>query len=202
MPRAKNSSGAILVLLMLLGPGYADAQTEPALGSDSRVGAAFSARSGVTWLSGRPLPTAAIAGTLRLSSTVELGGEGVFGLGAIRLSPEVSPDRSELRTGYGGVVLRWRPAGDVPGVRWGGGLLVGAGAARIQSPLADAEIFTENYFLVEPRVGLLLRQDRSVRPHAEAAYRIVLGADPLPGIRVTELRGPSLSVGVQYVRDP
>ena len=130
---------AVLVLL-LAGPGYAAGQTQPALGEDGEVGAAISVRSGVTWLSNQPLPIAAVTGTLRFSTRLEIGGEGIIGLGAIRLSPEGSPDRSELETGYGGVLVRWRPAGDVPGLRWAGGLLIGAGSARIQSPLADATI--------------------------------------------------------------
>ena len=201
MPRSIDLCGAVLVLL-LAGPGYAAGQTQPALGEDGEVGAAISVRSGVTWLSNQPLPIAAVTGTLRFSTRLEIGGEGVIGLGAIRLSPEGSPDRSELETGYGGVLVRWRPAGDVPGLRWAGGLLIGAGSAQIQSPLADATIVSENYFLIEPRFSLLVRQDHRLRFSAEGGYRMALGVDPLPGIRVTELRGPTLSLAAQYVRDP
>ncbi len=193
--------GALLaVLLLVLGP--AAAQTQPAVGEDGEVGATLSIRSGVTWLSNRSLPIVALAGTLRFSTTLEVGGEGVLGLGAIRLSPEGSPDESELATGYGGMLVRWRPAGDIAGLHWGGSLLVGAGATSIQSPLASATIVSENHFLIEPRFSLLVRQDHPVRFSAQGAYRIVLGADPLPGIQVTELRGPTVSLAAQYVRDP
>lgn len=172
------------------------------MGSEGEVGAAVSLRAGATWLGSRLLPVAALSGTLRLSSRLEIGGEGVIGLDAIRLSPEDSPDRSELTSGYGGVLIRWRPAGDVPGVRLGGSILLGAGTARIRSPLAEATIVSENYFVLEPRVDVLVRQDRPVRFSASAGYRIATGADDLPGIRVSELRGPALSLAVQLVRDP
>ena len=201
MPRSIAPSGAVLALL-IVGPAWLAGQSQPSLGEDGEVGATFSLRSGVTWVSDGALPIAAVSGTLRLSTTMELGGEAVLGLGAIRLSPKDAPDRSELDTGYGGLLVRWRPAGDLPGLRWGGGLLLGAGSARIRSPLATATIVSENYFLIEPRFNLLARQDRSIRFAAEAGYRITLGFDAQPGIRLTELRGPALSLAAQYVRDP
>ena len=201
MLRCPDPCGAVLAFLFL-GPGTAAGQTQPALGQDGEVGAALSVRTGVTWLSNRPLPIVAVAGTLRLSTTFELGGEGVVGVGAVRLSPADSPDRSKMETGYGGILVRWRPAGDAPGLRWAGGLLLGAGRAQIESPLTSAPVVSENYFLIEPRFDLLLSQDRPLRVYAETGYRIALGADPLPGIRVTELRGPTLSLAAQYVLDP
>jgi len=192
----------ILSLALMPFPWTAAAQVAPSLGQDRQVGAAISVRSGVAWLSRRPLPILAVSGTLRLSTTVEVGGEGVIGLGAVRLSSKDPADRSELETSYGGALVRWRPAGDALGVRWGWGLLLGAGSARIQSPLAEGPVLSENYFLIDPRFDLLVRQDRSLRFFAEAGYRIAFGADPLPGIRIAELRGPTLSLAAQYVRDP
>jgi len=192
----------ILAAGQMLFHSDAGAQEYPSLGQDGQVGAAISLRSGVAWLSRRPLPILAVAGTLRLSKTVELGGEGVIGLGAVRLSPGDPAGRSELETSYGGALVRWRPAGDAPGLRWGWGLLLGAGSARVQSPLTEGPALSENYFLIDPRFDLLVRQDRSLRFFGEAGYRIAFGADPLPGIRIAELRGPTLSFAVQYVLDP
>ena len=151
------------------------------------MGAALAVRSGVSWLSNEPFPVAALAGTLRLSTTFEVGGEGIFGLRRVRLTPEGSPNRSEVGTGYGGILLMWRPAGDAPGIRWAGGLLLGAGAARIRSPLAGTPGITENYFVLEPRIQLGVAQDRRLRFHGEAAYRIALTADPPTGIGTAEL---------------
>lgn len=195
---------AVFGLLFLgpLLPGIVAAQSGPGLGADGEVGATLSARTGVTWLGSRILPIGALAATLRLSERLEVGGEAVIGLTAIRLSPTGSPDRSELTTGYGGLLLRWRPAGDAPGIRWGGSLQLGAGTARIRSPLSRAAIVTENYLLLEPRIGALLQQDRRIRFSGQAGYRITTGANGLPGIRVSELRGPSFTLGAQLVFDP
>jgi hypothetical protein len=193
---------AVLAVLLAAWPGTAEGQSGPGLGVDNEVGFAVSARLGVDWLGERPLPVAGLAGTLRLSRTLEVGGEGIIGLRAIRISPETAPVRSELTSGYGGILIRWRPAGDVPRVRWGGGLLLGAGTVRIRSPLTEGFIATENYLLLEPRVELLVRQDRTVRFSAAAGYRITSGGEALPGIGVTALRGFSLSAAVQLVRDP
>lgn len=190
------------LLLLAVRPASVEAQAGPALGEEGEVGFAISARVGVDWLGSRALPVLGIAGTLRFSQTLEVGGEGVIGLGAIRLSPESSPDRSELTSGYGGVLIRWRPAGDVPGVHWGGGVLLGAGTARIRSPLTEGFIVTENYLVLEPRVELLVRQDRTLRFSAASGYRITSGADALPGIGVAELRGFTLTAAIQFVRDP
>lgn len=201
MPRLVDLRGPLLVLL-LTGPAAVSAQVEPSLGEEGEVGAAVSLRAGVTWVSRRSLPILGLGGTLRLSPSVELGGEAVLGLGAVELPPEASPEGFEMENSYGGAVLRWRPAGDAAGLRWGWGMLLGAGSARIRSRRTEGPLVSENYFLVEPRVDLLARQDRALRFMAEVGYRIPLDADPLPGIQPSELRGPSVSVAVQYVRDP
>lgn len=201
MPRFSDPWRAILVLLALC-PRAVIAQTEPGSGEQEQVGAALSLRAGLSWLSGKPLPIAALAGTVRLSTTFELGGEGVVGLRSVRLSPGDTQNQTEMETGYGGILLRWRPAGDMPGIRWTGALLLGAGAARVRSPLSNTPVITENYFLLEPRLHLGVAQNRPIRFHGDAGYRIALGADPLPGISATELRGATLSLALQYVHGP
>ena len=187
---------------LLIAPTTVSGQVEPSLGDEGEVGAAVSLRAGVTWVSRRSLPIVGLGGTLRFSPSVELGGEAVLGIGAVRLPPEESPEGFEMENSYGGAILRWRPAGDMGGLRWGWGLLLGAGSARIRSRHSEGPLVSENYFLVEPRVDLLVRQDRSFRFMAEGGYRIPLDSDPLPGVQPSELRGPSFSVAVQYVRDP
>jgi hypothetical protein len=162
----------------------------------------MSVRAGVTWLGGHALPIASLAGTLRLSSRVELGGQGVFTIRPVRISPPDSPDRPELSTGYGGLLVRWKPAGSAPGLRWGGSLHVGAGTARIRSPLADAELASENFFFFEPAIHVLFRQDHTVRGSLDAGYRVTLGARAVPWLPGSKFRGPSVGVGLQIVRDP
>ncbi|MSR22101.1 MAG: hypothetical protein EXR92_00930, partial [Gemmatimonadetes bacterium] len=142
-------------------PGSALAQAGPGIGAEA-VGAALSARAGATWFGSHVLPVGSFAGTLRLSPFLELGAEGVFTLRPARISPPGSPDRTELSTGYGGLLLRWRPAGGVPGVRWGTSVQLGAGTVRIRSPLTAAELASENFYFLEPGLHLLFHQDRRV----------------------------------------
>ena len=193
---------ALLSLLALLLPGAVMAQTEPGIGPDADVGAALSLRGGATWLGSHVLPVASLAGTLRLTPYLELGAEGVVTPRPATISPPGSPDRLELRIGYGGVLLRWRPAGAAPGLHWGGSVHVGAGTARIRSPLADAELASENFFFLEPGLHALARQDRALRLSLDAGYRVVAGARTLPGLARDEFRGPTLTLTVQVVRDP
>jgi hypothetical protein len=191
-----------LLIIVLMAPGVASGQGTPGTGSDHEVGAAVSVRAGATWIGGRSIPIAGISGTLRLSPQFELGGEGVLTLGTARVSPGDSADRSEIRMGYGGLLVRWRPAGGLPGVRWGGSFLLGSGAARIRSPLVDADIAARSYFFIEPSVHLLLLQDRIVRISLDGGYRVTFGPDALPGVSGEEFRAPVLSLGLQWIRDP
>jgi len=192
----------ILMLLALRPPGLQAQASSPGTGNDAEVGAALSARSGVTWIGSQGVPILALAGVVRLSQHLELGGEGVLLVRSVRVSPEGSPDASELRSGYGGLILRWKPAGNLPGARWGGSLLLGSGTARVRSRLVEADLASQNFLFLEPSVHLLLRQDRTVRLSADAGYRITFGADSLPGLGPGEFRAPMLSLTVQVVRDP
>jgi hypothetical protein len=139
-----------------------------------------------------------LTGTLRLSPTLELGGEGVVGLRSVRLAG----GESELTFGYGGALLRWRPAGDLPGLRVGGGLLAGAGTARVRSLAGGGPSTSENHYVLEPRVNASLRVHDRVRTFAALGYRIVFGTGTLPGVGITDLRGPILSVGAQLIVGP
>jgi hypothetical protein len=192
-----------VLALGLLGYAFGVAgQEAPSLGSEGEVGAAASLGLAMTWLGGRPLPMYAVAGTLRLTPTLELGGEGVSGLRPVRLSGGGPDDASELTFGYGGVLIRWRPAGDLPGVRVGGSLLAGAGTARVRSIPPGGTSVSENHFVLEPRVNASLRPHDRFRVFAAAGYRVTFGAGALPGVGVSDLRGPTVILGAQLVVGP
>jgi hypothetical protein len=192
----------LLALAGLLGTAVGVAGQEgPSLGSEGEVGAAASFGLALTWIGSRPLPMYSVAAILRLTPTIELGGEGLSGLRAVNLG--VGPDgESELTFGYGGVVLRWRPAGDLPGIRIGGSLLAGAGAARVRSVPPGGTSASENHFVLEPRVEASIRPRDRFRAFAAVGYRIAFGAEALPGVGVTDYRGPTFSMGAQLVVGP
>jgi len=192
----------VLLLLILQAPAFVAAQALPGLGADAEVGSALEARPGVTWVGRHAIPTLALGGLLRLSHHVEVGAEALISLRPARLHRDGSPGSEELAIGQAGAVLRWRPAGDLGGIRWAGSIALGAGNARIQSSMVNETITSENFIVFEPRAHVLARQDSSVRLSLDGGYRMTVGAAPLPGLSTTALRGPSLSATVQVVRDP
>ena len=174
----------------------------PSLGSEGEVGAAASLGLWMTWFGGRPLPMYSVEGSLRLSPTVELGGEGVVGFRAVPIESGIDGEESELTFGYGGILLRWRPAGDLPGLRVGGSLLAGAGTARVRLVPGGGAEASENHFVLEPRVVVSIRQRDRFRLFAATGYRIAFGAGTLPGVALSDLRGPTLGIGGQVVVGP
>lgn len=193
---------ALLAIVLGLVAWDLSAQTQPALGSDGEVGAVFSLRSGVSTAADRVVPLLGMGFGLRLSSSFQLGGEGLMGLRTIRVSAEDSPDRSELTLGYGGVSLIYRFASD-PGITGlHGGVLLGAGTARIRSSLADAEVGTDNFGIMEPFLEYRLRLRSPLGAAIGVGYRFTPGSDSLPGVPAGELSGPVLSIGLQLMRNP
>lgn len=192
----------LLLLVMVTGAGPVLAQEAPGIGPDAEVGGTLELRTGVLRAGSGLLPVLGFGGGLRLSPEVELGAEVVLSLRAVALGPDDSPGAGSLKLAHSGVSLRWRPAGDAPGARWGGSILFGAGTARVRSPLVATEAAHRNFLLLEPRVHVLVRQDRRVRGSVDAGYRLPFGAGTLPGVAPTELRGPTVSLSLQYVRRP
>jgi len=192
----------VLLLILLAAPACLAGQMLPGLGADAEVGAAIEARAGATRVGQHTIPTLALGGLLRLSPHVEVGAEALISLRRARLHRDGSPGSEELAIGQAGAVLRWRPAGDLGGIRWAGSIALGAGNARIQSSMVSETITSKNFIVFEPRAHLLVRQDSSVRLSLDGGYRMTVGAAPLPGLSATALRGPSISATVQVVRDP
>ncbi len=174
----------------------------PGLGPSADVGWSGSLHLGAMRAADRTLPMVALAGAFRFSPRFEMGGGGVFSPTPVRISPQGSSDRSELSLGYGGLLLRYGapPTGERWGVR--PALLLGAGRARVTSPLIDADIASENFLLFEPSVELHLPRAPRLRPVLNLGYRMVLGAEGLPRVEASGLRGATLALSFNMVRNP
>lgn len=190
-----------VIFALVPGPGAAQAGG-PGLGNEAEVGASVSIQPGVTWLGGQVVPFVAMAATLRLSRRVELGGRGVLAVRSVRGPDVEAVEPRRVTTSYGGMLLRWRPAGDVPGVRWGSSLHMGAGTARIRPFLTGAEDASENFLFLEPGVQLLIRQAHNVRFSLDGSYRVTFGDRAISNMLDGHVRGPVLAASIQFVRDP
>ncbi len=203
MARALN---LVLVLMtgavLLLTPGDAAAQSVPGLGSDGEVGAVVSLRPTGSQVVDQFMPMLGLGMALRLSPSLEVGGEGFLGLRRVNVSPRGAAEQSELALGYGGLILRYGPERESGLDGWRAGLLVGAGTARVRSRLANAELDVDNFFVLEPSLEYRRGLRSNLGVVAGAGYRTTLGADPLPGVDSEDIRGPTLHLGLNFVRDP
>lgn len=195
-------SGAVVALLVLVGAPPLTAQSGPALGPGNEVGAALSLRPAISHAAGKALSLLGVGAAIRVSPRMEVGGEGVFGFNQVRVSAFGSPDHLDLTLGYGGLHLRYHPDGLEGATGWSGGLLVGAGAARVHSALANAEVGSDNFAVIEASLSHLWRLGRGFRGGVAGAYRVVAALDPLPGMEDEGLSGLSLSLVLYLARDP
>jgi hypothetical protein len=201
---------AVAAVLLLAGPLAAQemppdslpaaepAAPAPSLGMRGGVGAFVRAGTGVTMLRGRTVGMARVGAFVDLTPSLRVGAEGSFALGGVRVSPDDSPDRSEVRLGYGGLRVEARRAGS----RWVGGLLLGAGTARVDSPLLGTNLDTRNFFLVEPTLRWESLRSGWFRPGVSLAGRLPLDAPSLVGVSSGDLAGVSLEVSLQLNRPP
>jgi hypothetical protein len=170
----------------------------PGLGAERWVGGVVSMGGGATMVAGSALALASVRVQLQVSPSVRLGAEGVRSVGGVRTSPDSSPDRSELRLGYGGL----RADVQLRQSRWSGSLLLAAGVARVRSPLLQADLASRNS---PPRgAGLqrLLGQLGPLRFRASASARLPLGSPSLPGVRSGDLFGGTFGLNLEWIRAP
>ena len=170
----------------------------PGLGEDRWVGGIISVGAGTTVVAGAALGLVSARIQLQLSPSVRLGAEGITSLGGVRTSPDTSPDRSELRLGYGGVRADANPAGSP----WSGSLLLAAAVARVRSPLLEADLASRNFLLVEPGLQRSLGDLGPLRLRASALARFPLGSPSLPGVRSRDLLGATLGLNLEWIRAP
>ncbi len=206
MVRALLYSAILLLGTFLLAPllpeGGLEGQLTPRLGSDGEVGAVASVRPVGSRVGEHVMPLVALGFALRVSSSLEIGGEGLLGLGRVRVSADDSPDRAELGLGYGGVSIRYGPGSGkgVSGLH--GAVLLGAGTARVHSTLINAELDADNFFVVEPSLEYRIGIGRGLAAAAGVGYRFTPGAAALPRVPQGATSGPALSLVLHLVRNP
>ena len=170
----------------------------PGLGADSWVGGILSVGAGTTMAAGAALGLVSARIQLQLSPSVRLGAEGITSIGGVRTSPDTSPDRSELRLGYGGLRAEVNPAGSP----WSGSLLLAAAVARVRSPLLQADLASRNFLLAEPGLQRSLGHMGPLRLRASASARLPFGSPSLPGVRSGDLLGATLGLNLEWIRAP
>lgn len=170
----------------------------PGLGANRWVGGIVSVGGGATRVAGSTLALVSARIQLQLSPSVRLGAEGVASVGGVRTSPDTSPDRSELRLGYGGI----RAEVQRPGGPWSGSLLLAAAVARVRSPLLQADLASRNFLLVEPGLQRSLGHLGPLRVRASASARLPLGSPSLPGVRSGDLFGGTFGLNLEWIRAP
>jgi hypothetical protein len=192
----------LLAVLLGLSAWELHAQSRPSLGPDGEVGAVLSIRPTVSTAADRYVPILGLGFGLRLSPGLQVGGEGLMVLRGVRVSRDDSPDRTDLRFGYGGLSIRLRPVASPDLAGWHAGLLLGAGTARIRSSLVGAEVGTENFGVVEPILEYRIGVRENIAISLAGGYRFTPGFDPLPGVEAGKLSGTTLSLVMHLVRDP
>jgi hypothetical protein len=163
------------------------------------VGGVVGGSAGVGVLQDAPVLVLHGRGLLQVTPRLRLGAEGVRIPTAARTSPPGSPDRSELVVGYGGIRGEWRPSPDSP---WSAGLLLAAATARVRSPLLPSDLASRNFPLLEPGVSRRLSRVGPLQGGVTLSARLPLGGPALPGVQPGALRGATLSLSAEWVRDP
>lgn len=131
---------------------------------------------------------------LVLGSGLRVSGAGYTLVGTVeRRRPGTTP--LELSMGYGGLVLHYLLG---HGERWrtGVSLLAGGGTAKIRDPVAGAELGSDNFLVVEPRVRLQLTLGSFLEASASGGFRIPWSVDDLPTISKDDFRGATVTLSV------
>ncbi len=193
-------------VLLLLVPGSlplgGSAQNGPSPAPADEVTGLVGVHAGVVRVGTATIPVGTLAGRLRLTPELEIGGETATSFGRSDFRSPTGIAGSTLGLWHLGATLRWRPAGDAAGLRWAGSVVLGTGSLLLRSPRSGALGTRGNYLFVEPRVHVLARQHTRVRVSLDAGYRVAGDVEGLPGIGPGDLRGPSGSIGIELVRRP
>lgn len=139
-----------------------------------------------TWMSG-------ITGLLSLGHRVSLGGAGSFAMEAQRVPGPVPGSDLDLRVAFGGVVGQFLVVDTGDREAWVR-LLAGAGNAKLDLAVAQTQIASDNFGVIQPEVGGSFRFLGRLRAGAAVGYRITYGVEDLPGVGSLDLRGPSARV--------
>lgn len=192
MPRRLVVVALTAVAGIVTSPGAAAArQTE--------VGASLLLDAGLRATSFRGDASAMLGGDvlLRTPGGFAVGGGGWLLLGARTLDPGAPGGGLRLRVSYGGVVAGAtlaRPASLAVDAR----VLVGGGNARIEVPIELSRVAVDNFFVVEPEVGVTLALDGPWSARLSASYRKATGVDDVYGVTAGQLSGGSLGASLSF----
>jgi hypothetical protein len=201
-PLARHLPVLLLLACWVAGTPAAAQSPSPRLGPDGRVGAHVGLALGMGTLKGALSPQVGGRVGVDLLPWLRAGGEGVVVLDAPRVSRDESPDRSELRLGYGGVFVEMGRPSMAEGDPWAAGLLLGTGTARIRSPALGSELDSRNFVLVEPSLARAFRPVGPLQTGARIAYRLPVNPRPLVGVQPRDLRGFSFRLTLSLERAP
>lgn len=163
----------------------AAAQTVP-----GRAGLSLEAGLRATSLRSEMSAMAGASVLLRPTGPLILGGGGWLLTRVRRIDPDSPGGGLRLRVAYGGVVtgVALGAAGPVDlDVR----ALWGAGNAKIELPVEKAQIAVDNFFVVEPEVGVTLHVARALAARLSVSYRAVSGVEDISNVTGPQLRGAS-----------
>ena len=183
----KGMRTTLLLLLVLALPGSLRAQAGPPSSiRDGRV------RSAVAFT----VQGSRIAGSSRVHlggwAGLVLGGHFLVGGGGFAPTQNVELPGTDsgtgflLRMGYGGLVFRyWKPL-DL-GVTASGGMLLGAGHARVRDRLQGTELGSDNFFVLEPTLSLAHPLLSWLHIEGTLGYRKALDVEDLPTVSAADL---------------
>lgn len=196
LPRARQEPqliryAALVAACLLLGPVGAPAQQVGDAAHAEVEGALRLTRmhGDVSWLAG-------VTGLIGVGGPLRFGGAGWIQLGQSSVPGGAAPFDYEMRIAYGGL------AAELDIIRRPGGALVlrtlaGAGNAKIRSlPVVETLIAADNFGVVEPELSGAWRLYRGVVASVGLGYRLTFGVDDLPNVLPSDLRGPSLRIGI------
>lgn len=185
-----------VLLVFLAGPGLLRAQEDR--GASEPSGAALAVDAGLR-LTGLRNETATMAGgtlTLHPTGGFGFGGGGWLLLDEREIPGAVADSDLRLRVAYGGAVVRTSVL-EAGAATLEGGLLLGAGTARISLAVVGTEIAADNFGVVEPHASLSVAVAGPLALRVQAGYRGVFGVEDLPRVSARHLRGWTLGFEVR-----
>lgn len=184
-----------LVLILALAP-FLTPTSLGAQDSGEKVGAWVGPSLLVTEISHQVSTLAGFEAGLTIRGRLRLGGGGHTLIRSVELTRSGTTPL-DLSLGYGGVVAQYliRRRGD-----WslGAGALAGGGAARVRDPVSGAELGSDNFVVVEPRIEAALLLRSFVRLSLSVRYRAPMGVDDLPRVGSTQMRGLGAAIGISF----
>jgi len=135
------------------------------------------------------------AATIDWGGALSVGGAGWILLDPVEIGGETPGSDLELRVSYGGIRVRADRATQGPVGVWIG-VLAGAGNAKLGLPVVETEIAADNFGVLEPELGVRMLLGNRLSLQASLGFRIVFGAENLPGLSPSDLRGMTFTASL------